>query len=165
MWGKRYNHGGEHGKHWYIWVLCAAANLFCLCAVTEVSRMCHGWQVRESIEAVTFPVLSLKSRQTKPYLPQRITFLCIGILQRVSASGAICVAFPAKPGKLPQEHRTGVLGRSCGRASEDGFSLLWEGQAERPAVRLPHPPTPKGCFGRQPVPASAQSPHRLKRPA
>ena len=46
----------------------------------------------------------------------------------------------------------GAFGRSYGRASEGRFSLLWEGQAERPAVRRPRPPAPKGCFGRQPEP-------------
>jgi len=101
MWGKRYNRGSDHGKHWYIWVSCSAANLFCLCSVPEVSRMCLWMQVRESVEAVDFPALSLKSRQIKPYLPQRITLLCTGILRRVSTCEAICVAFPAKPGQLP----------------------------------------------------------------
>ena len=46
----------------------------------------------------------------------------------------------------------GAFGRSYGRASEGRFSLLWEGQAERPAVRRPRPPAPKGCFGRRPEP-------------
>ena len=111
MWGKRYNRGSEHGKHWYIWVSCAAANLFCLCSVPEVSLVCLCRQVWESVEAVDFSALSLKSRQIKPYLPQRITLLCIGILRRVSAYGAICGGFPAKPGKLPQERRTAFFGR------------------------------------------------------
>ena len=87
MWGKRYNRGSEHGKHWYIWVSCTAANLFCLCFVPEVSRMCLCWQVWESVGTAAFPALSLKSRQIKPYLPQRITLLCTGILRRVSAFG------------------------------------------------------------------------------
>ena len=154
MWGKRYNRGSEHGKPWYIWVSCAATNLFCLCSVPEMSLKCHGWQVWESVEAVDFSALSLKSRQIKPYLPQRITLLCAGILRRVSASGAICGGFPAKPGKPPQERRMALLGR-FGAKLRTGFrgrfSLRWEGQAERPAVRRPHPPTPKGCFGQKPI--------------
>ena len=38
------------------------------------------------------------------------------------------------------------------RGSEGCVAREDAGQAERPAVRLPHPPTPKGRFGRQPDP-------------
>ena len=123
MWGKRYKRDGNHGKHWYIWGSCSVTNLFCLCSVTEVSQMCLWSQVQESVEAVDFPALSLKSRQIKPYLPERITLLCTGILRRVSTFGALCGGFPAKPGKLPQlPPKPSVSGfggkRTSGRARE-----------------------------------------------
>ena len=159
MWGKRYNRGSEHGKHWYIWVSCTAANLFCLCFVPEVSRMCLCLQVRKSVETVDFPDLSLKSRQIKPYLPQRITLLCAGILRRVSARGAFCGAFPATPGKLPQlPPKPSVSGfggkRTSGRAREL-FRFAEKRRMRRPRGRgasrapgcpPPASPNPKGVF-------------------
>ena len=154
MWGKRYNRGGDCGKHWYIWVSCSTTNLFCLCTVSEVSRMCLCWQVRESIETVDFPVLSLKSRQIKPYLPQRITLLCTGILRRVSAREAIYGAFPAKSGQLPQEHETGDLGRFWPRLRTGFrgtvFPSFGRGKqsARLSACRIPQPQ--RGVSGRSP---------------
>ena len=159
MWGKRYNRGGDHGKHWHIWVSCSAANLFCLCAVSEMSRMCHGWQVWESVEAVDFPALSLKSLQIKPYLPQRIIILCAGILRRVSAFWAICGDFPTRPGKLPQlPPKPSVSGfggkRTSGKASEL-FRFAEKRRMRRPRGRgasrapgcpPPASPNPKGVF-------------------
>ena len=145
MWGKRYNRGSEHGKHWYIWVSCTAANLFCLCFVPEVSRMCLCWQVWESVGTAVFPALSLKSRQIKPYLPQRITLLCTGILWRVSAREAICGDFPAKPGQLQQERRMadfGLFWPETRRASLRGiYPPLRRMPASRLSGRRP-PPTP-----------------------
>ena len=166
MWGKRYNRGSEHGKPWYIWVSCAATNLFCLCSVPEMSLKCHGWQVRESVEAVDFPVLSLMSRQIKPYLPQRITLLCIGNLRRVSAFGAICGGFSAKPGKLPQlPPKPSVSGfggkRTSGRVSEL-FRFAGKRRMRRPrgrgasrALGCPPPASPqpqRGVSGGSPDP-------------
>ena len=154
MWGKRYNRGSDHGKPWHIWVSCAAANLFCLCTVPEVSRMCLCCQVWESVGTAAFPVLSLKSRQIKPYPPQRITLLCTGILRRVSACEPICGDFPVKPDQLPQERGTanwGLIWPETRRGSLRGiYPPLRRMQAERPAVRRPRPPAPTGCFGRQP---------------
>ena len=131
----------------------------CLCSVPEMSLKCHGWQVRESVEAVDFPVLSLMSRQIKPYLPQRITLLCAGILRRVSARGALCGAFPATPGKLPQlPPKPSVSGfggkRTSGRAREL-FRFAEKRRMRRPrgrgASRAPGcppsaSPSPKGVF-------------------
>ena len=155
MWGKRYNRGSDHGKHWYIWVSCSAANLFCLCSVPEMSLKCHGWQVWESVEAVDFSALSLKSRQIKPYLPQRITLLCIGILRRVSTSGAICGVFSAKSGKLPRERRTALLGRfwpELRTGFRGRFFPPLGGASRAPGCPPSASPSPKGCFGRQPEP-------------
>ena len=149
MWGKRYNRSGNHGRHWYIWVPCSVANLFCLCSVSEVSRMCLCQQVQESVEAVDFPALSLKSRQIKPYLPQRITLLCSGILRRVSAREPIYGAFPAKPGKLPQERKMGVggaFGRNCGQAFEGRFFPPLGGASRAPGCPPVASPSPKGVF-------------------
>lgn len=159
MWGKRYSRGDDHGKRWYIWVLRAVAKLFCLCSVSEVSRMCLCWRVRESVETVDFPILSLMSLQIKPYLPQSITLLCAGILRRVSACEAICVAFPAKPRKLPQlPPKPSVSGfggkRTSGRASEL-FRFAEKRRMRRPRGRgasrapgcpPPASPNPKGVF-------------------
>ena len=148
-WGKRYNRGGDHGKHWYIWVSCSAANQFCLCTVSEVSRMCLCWQVRESVGAVDFPALSLKSRQIRPYLPQRITLLCIGILRRVSACEAICEGSPAKLGKLLQEHGTALFGR-FGPKLRTGFQGAifppLGGASRAPGCPPSASPNPKGVF-------------------
>ena len=149
MWGKRYNRGGNRGKHWYIWVSCSAANLFCLCSVPEVSLVCLWQQVRESVEAVDFPALSLKSRQIKPYLPQRITLLCTGILRHISAREAICVAFLAKPGQLPQERRTALFGRFWPelRTGFRGRFFPPSGGASRaPGCPPSASPSPKGVF-------------------
>ena len=149
MWGKRYNRGSEHGKHWYIWVSCTAANLFCLCFVPEVSRMCLCWQVWESVGTAVFPALSLKSRQIKPDLPQRIMFLCTGILRRVSAFGAICGGFPAKPGKLPQERRTALFGRFWPKMRTDFRGRFFPplgGASRAPGCPPPASPSPKGVF-------------------
>jgi len=159
MWGKRYNRGSEHGKRWYIWVSCSAANLFCLCSVPEVSRMCLCWRVWESVGTAAFPALSLKSRQIKLYLPQRITLLCTGILRRVSARGAIYGAFPRKSGQLPQlPPKPSVRGfggkRTSGRAREL-FRFAEKRRRRRPrgrgASRAPGcppstSPNPKGVF-------------------
>ena len=149
MWGKRYNRGGDHGKHWYIWGSCAAANLFCLCSVPEVSRMCHGWQGWESVGTAVFPAQSLKSRQIKPYLPQRITLLCIGNLRRVSAFGAICGGFSAKSGKLPRERRMALLGR-YGPKPRTGFREAifppLGGASRAPGCPPSTSPNPKGVF-------------------
>ena len=159
MWGKRYKRDGNHGKHWYIWGSCSVTNLFCLCSVTEVSRMCHGWQVWESVRTAVFPALSLKSRQIKPYLPQRIMFLCTGILRRVSAFGAICGDLPTKPEKFPQlPPKPSVSGfggkRTSGRVSEL-FRFAGKRRMRRPrgrgASRAPGcppvaSPNPKGVF-------------------
>lgn len=162
MWGKWYNRGGNHGKHWYIWGSSSAANLFCLCSVPEVSRLCLCQEARERVEAVDVPALSLKSRQIKPYLPERITLLCTGILRRVSACETICVAFPAKPGKLPQEHRTGVLGR-VGAKLRTGFRGRFfpplGGASRAPGCPPVASPSPKGVFR-----AEAHNPlHFIKR--
>ena len=144
MWGKRYKRDGDCGKHWYIWVSCSAANLFCLCSVSEVSRMCLCQQVWESVETVDFPVLSLKSRKIKPYLRQRTTLLCTGILRCVSPYEAICVAFPAKPGKLPQERRTA------------NSELIWP-ETRRVSLRGIYPPLRRmpasRLSGRRPTPS------------
>ena len=159
MWGKRYNRGSDHGKHWYIWVSCAAANLFCLCTVSEVSQMCLCWQVRESVGTAALPALSLKSRQIKSYLPQRIILLCTGILRRVSAREAIRGDFPTRPGKLPQlPPKPSVSGfggkRTSGRVSEL-FRFAGKRRMRRPrgrgASRAPGcppstSPNPKGVF-------------------
>ena len=164
MWGKRYNRGGDHGKPWHIWVSCSTANPFCLCTVSEVSRMCLCRQGWESVEAVDFPALSLKSRQIKPYLPLFSVLESCGAFPPVRRFAGRFRRSRVISRRSVGRRFSGASGRNCGQASEDGFSLLWEGQAERPAVRRPHPPTPKGCFGQWPVPASAQSPHRSKRP-
>ena len=149
MWGKRYNRGGECGKRWYIWVSCSAANLFCLCSVSEVSRMCLCQSGRESLEAVDFPVLSLMSLQIKPYLPQSITLLCTGILRRVSAREAICVAFPAKPGKLPRKRRTADLGRFWPETRRGSLRGICPPLRRMPASRLSgRRPTPTPDFRR-----------------
>ena len=149
MWGKRYNRGVDHEKRWHIWVSCLAAKLFCLCTVSEVSRMCLWWQVRESVGAVAFPVLSLKSRQIKPYLPQRITLLCTGILRRVSAHEPIYGAFPAKPGKLPQERRTANLGRFWPETRRGSLRGICPPLRRMPASRLSgRRPTPTPAFRR-----------------
>ena len=149
MWGKRYNRGGNHGKSWYIWVSCTAANLFCLCSVPEVSRMCLWWQVWESVEAVDFPALSLKSRQIKPYLPERITLLCTGILRRVSAREEICGDFPTRLRKLPQERRMALLGR-FGPELWAGFrGAIFPplgGASRAPGCPPSASPSPKGVF-------------------
>ena len=203
MWGKRYNRGGDHGKHWYIWVSSSAANLFCLCSVSEMSRMCLCRQVRESLEAVDFSALSLMSRQIKSYLPLFSALESCGAFppvrrfaglfqrSRVNSRRSVRWAFwgafgrsygrasegqffPHASGLRPQTSAAFAGGRKRSNGANEGCRLRRHercgvcdavGQAERPAVRLSHPPAPKGCFGRQPVPTSAQSPHRLKRPA
>ncbi len=149
MWGKRYNRGSEHGKRWYIGVSCSAPNLFCLCSVPEVSLVCLWWQVWKSVEAVDFPALSLKSRQIKPYLSERITLLCTGILRRVSAREALCGAFPAKTGKLSQERRTALFG-CFGPELRTGFRGRFfpplGGASRAPGCPPSASPSPKGVF-------------------
>ena len=149
MWGKRYNRDGDYGKHWYIWVSCSATKPFCLCLGPEVSRMCLCWQIWERVGIAAFPVLSLKSLQIKLYLPQRIPLLCTGSLRRVSACEPICAAFPAEPGKLPQECRTGGLSRFWPKLRtgfRGAFFPPFGGASRAPGCPPSASPSPKGVF-------------------